>query len=512
MAAQGQDPEELEFPAPTVTITAAEEGGGHGDDAAVTESSDDDRAALAVSEDKGGNTLGAVGLGAGVLGLLAGGTALVRVRRRGSDVVPTSSSGRRGGRPFGSSPLRPPACSPSSSRRHQPQPTPPWSAPTPLDGSVLADHRAGQPSPSTSPSRSRRAGCRSSTPTATRSHRRHRPATTVVTVEVPDHLSDGTYVVVWRIISADGHPVARSLTFSVGKPSTRVVSPEPPEPAGPSVTITLSTTHAMTYIGAPARRRTRHVHSRFCSPLRPEPTCPASGSALSPPFPSVVSVVAATSALPLTVIDQQGLGLADVVSTPGVDGRPGHCLHRSRSPGRRAGTRQGRAGRAAHPVPAACGSWARNVPGGGFSGTHRPLTFLPTAGAGDRARHPARAGRQRLARRPRRPRHHPALRLHEKPGSPDTLSVLGRRRECAGRARHHRRTGRLAHRRFLGEPVRHPVRMAAHLPRSPWLPWPQPLPPGTGTCCYPRTRPDGEYQERRAAAAQLGASLPSRPA
>ena len=83
VAAQGQDPEELEFPAPTVTITAAEEGGGHGDDAAVTESSDDDRAALAASEDKGGNTLGAVGLGAGVLGLLAGGTALVRVRRRG---------------------------------------------------------------------------------------------------------------------------------------------------------------------------------------------------------------------------------------------------------------------------------------------------------------------------------------------------------------------------------------------------------------------------------------------
>ncbi len=83
VAAEGQDPEELEFPAPTVTITAAEEGSGHGDDAAVTESSDDDSATSAVSEDEGGNTLGAVGLGAGVLGLLAGGTALLRVRRRG---------------------------------------------------------------------------------------------------------------------------------------------------------------------------------------------------------------------------------------------------------------------------------------------------------------------------------------------------------------------------------------------------------------------------------------------
>ena len=68
---------------PPFSITAAEEGGGHGDDAAVTESSDDDSATSAVSEDEGGNTLGAVGLGAGVLGLLAGGTALLRVRRRG---------------------------------------------------------------------------------------------------------------------------------------------------------------------------------------------------------------------------------------------------------------------------------------------------------------------------------------------------------------------------------------------------------------------------------------------
>lgn len=91
VAAEGQNPDELEFPAPTLTITAAEEEAGHGDaasttssdqDAATTTSADKDAAASAASEDEDSNMLGALGLGAGVLGLLAGGTALVLVRRR----------------------------------------------------------------------------------------------------------------------------------------------------------------------------------------------------------------------------------------------------------------------------------------------------------------------------------------------------------------------------------------------------------------------------------------------
>lgn len=33
-------------------------------------------------------------------------------------------------------------------------------------------------------------------------------------------LADGTYVVVWRVVSADSHPVSGAFTFSVGQPST----------------------------------------------------------------------------------------------------------------------------------------------------------------------------------------------------------------------------------------------------------------------------------------------------
>lgn len=48
----------------------------------------------------------------------------------------------------------------------------------------------------------------------------------VVTADLPEELPDGTYVVTFRVVSADGHPVAGSLTFSIGAPSQSVVPPD----------------------------------------------------------------------------------------------------------------------------------------------------------------------------------------------------------------------------------------------------------------------------------------------
>jgi copper transport protein len=39
-------------------------------------------------------------------------------------------------------------------------------------------------------------------------------------VTLPAKLARGTYVVAWRVVSADSHPVSGAFTFSVGKPST----------------------------------------------------------------------------------------------------------------------------------------------------------------------------------------------------------------------------------------------------------------------------------------------------
>ncbi|KAA1425671.1 copper resistance CopC/CopD family protein [Nocardioides antri] len=47
----------------------------------------------------------------------------------------------------------------------------------------------------------------------------------VVTAELPDDLADGTYVVAWRVVSTDGHPIAGSLTFHLGAPSESVSPP-----------------------------------------------------------------------------------------------------------------------------------------------------------------------------------------------------------------------------------------------------------------------------------------------
>ncbi|WP_435769810.1 copper resistance CopC/CopD family protein [Nocardioides sp. SYSU DS0651] len=48
----------------------------------------------------------------------------------------------------------------------------------------------------------------------------------VVIGALPDDLADGTYVVAWRVVSTDGHPIAGSLTFHVGAPSPTVQPPK----------------------------------------------------------------------------------------------------------------------------------------------------------------------------------------------------------------------------------------------------------------------------------------------
>lgn len=82
ISAEGQDPHELEAPAPSFVIgeAAADGHGGHdggaSEDDEGTEASDDDGADAS-------QVAGWTGLGAGVLGLAAGATALARTRKKG---------------------------------------------------------------------------------------------------------------------------------------------------------------------------------------------------------------------------------------------------------------------------------------------------------------------------------------------------------------------------------------------------------------------------------------------
>ena len=85
----GQDEDELESPAPSFTILPASGEGHHGDEAAETAGDDadheDGEEPTATEKDEAGendgsSALGWAGLGAGLLGLVAGGLALARTR------------------------------------------------------------------------------------------------------------------------------------------------------------------------------------------------------------------------------------------------------------------------------------------------------------------------------------------------------------------------------------------------------------------------------------------------
>lgn len=72
-------------------------------------------------------------------------------------------------------------------------------------------------------------------------------ADAVVTVSLPGGLS-GTYVVAWRVISADGHPIAGSLSFSVGAPSPHRIQPVVAD--APSwVAVPLAVVQVLLYLG-----------------------------------------------------------------------------------------------------------------------------------------------------------------------------------------------------------------------------------------------------------------------
>ena len=72
---------------------------------------------------------------------------------------------------------------------------------------------------------------------------------TVVTTDLPDQLSDGSYVVVWRVVSADGHPIAGSLTFAIGEPSAVVAAPQLPDADPDDVRRVLSVLQGLAYLG-----------------------------------------------------------------------------------------------------------------------------------------------------------------------------------------------------------------------------------------------------------------------
>lgn len=68
-------------------------------------------------------------------------------------------------------------------------------------------------------------------------------------VRLADEVGDGTLVVVWRVLSEDGHPAGGSLSFSIGAPSPTVVPPSGAAAGPDDVTGALSSVRVVGYLG-----------------------------------------------------------------------------------------------------------------------------------------------------------------------------------------------------------------------------------------------------------------------
>lgn len=67
-------------------------------------------------------------------------------------------------------------------------------------------------------------------------------------VDLDEEVGEGTFVVVWRLVSADGHPIGGSLSFSVGAPSEVVDVPTASADATTTAPVRLSVARWLGYV------------------------------------------------------------------------------------------------------------------------------------------------------------------------------------------------------------------------------------------------------------------------
>lgn len=69
-------------------------------------------------------------------------------------------------------------------------------------------------------------------------------------VTLPAKLAEGTYVVAWRVVSADSHPVSGAFTFSVGKPSVTTATVDTGPAENPATASLYNIARYLAYLAA----------------------------------------------------------------------------------------------------------------------------------------------------------------------------------------------------------------------------------------------------------------------
>ncbi len=139
----------------------------------------------------------------------------------------------------------------------------------------------------------------------------------VVTADLPGGLGDGTYVIAWRVVSADGHPISGSLTFSVGAPSETVVPPPVDETAA-SAKGDLGIANAAQYVGLLVAGGLVVFGCWLVGPAGvPTNARPRLRRFLW--WSAALAVLAALVGVPLAGAYQQGVGLGGILSSEVLD-------------------------------------------------------------------------------------------------------------------------------------------------------------------------------------------------
>ncbi|MGN9907689.1 copper resistance CopC/CopD family protein [Phytohabitans sp. LJ34] len=119
----------------------------------------------------------------------------------------------------------------------------------PADGAVLPDAPAEVTLTFNEPVQVRTGAVRLLNAAGTEQPAEVRTVDTRIVLTVPPGLGDGSYVITWRVISADSHPVAGGLTFAIGAPTaTGIDVATVPEPSR-GVRLTRQVTEALGYAG-----------------------------------------------------------------------------------------------------------------------------------------------------------------------------------------------------------------------------------------------------------------------
>jgi copper transport protein len=140
----------------------------------------------------------------------------------------------------------------------------------------------------------------------------------IVTADLPEELPDGTYVVAWRAVSADGHPISGSLTFSIGAPSETVVPPDVDAKPAEGSKADLGIAQSIGYAGLLVAVGLVVFSSWVLGGVR---LAPERASRLRTVrwWAAGVGVFGAALAVPLASAYQQGIGVAELTDAAAFD-------------------------------------------------------------------------------------------------------------------------------------------------------------------------------------------------